>query len=217
MRSNQYIAQATGISRRKADALVSQGRVTVDGQVADLGSRINEGQQVLINNQSVAPTAKAITIMLNKSAGYVCSRNGQGSPTIYELLPAEYHHLKPVGRLDKDSSGLLLMTNDGELANRLTHPRYGKEKVYEIGLDRPLTRTDLIKLASGVAVEGYISRLKVKEREGHNTFEVRLSEGKNRQIRRTFTALGYAVTRLHRTHFGKYELGSLKPGRFRLV
>src|SRR5512146_1476309 len=212
MRINQYIARATGLSRRKADAIINQGRVTINGLDANLGSRVNEGDQVALDKRSVTPLTKTVTIMLHKPVGYVSSRRGQGSRTIYELLPTEYRRLKPVGRLDKDSSGLLLLTDDGRLANRLTHPRYNKVKVYEVALDKPLTAADKKLLQRGVELEDGLSRLMIGDRGQHLT--VSLSEGRNRQIRRTFAALGYTVHKLHRISFGEYLLGGLKEGDY---
>lgn len=150
--------------------------------------------------------------MLNKPAGYVCSRDGQGSRTVYDLLPPEMRALKPVGRLDKDSSGLLLLTNDGDLANNLTHPRYNKEKTYVVELHEPLSEPDRRKIGQGVKLEDGISKLQIKNPAG-KSFTVVMSEGRNRQIRRTFEALGYTVTKLHRTKFGPYALENLGPGK----
>jgi 23S rRNA pseudouridine2605 synthase len=223
MRINKFIAQGTGLSRRAADRAVEEGRVTINGQPASLGDGVNDSDKVTLDGRSITPSVNTITIMLNKPAGYVCSRDGQGSQTIYDLLPAEFLILKPVGRLDKDSSGLLLLTNDGLLANELTHPRYGKEKLYEVELDRPLAEEDLARIQQGVILEDGISKLQVEphmpspEKQGSklqakNSFHVRMSEGRNRQIRRTFAAIGYEVTKLHRTHFGPYNLTGLASG-----
>jgi pseudouridine synthase len=154
--------------------------------------------------------------MLHKPVGYVCSRDGQGSKTIYDLLPTKLHQLKPVGRLDKDSSGLLLLTNDGELANRLTHPSFEKEKVYEISLDKPLARPDRAQIEQGVLLEDGLSKLQVKPL-GNEHWQVTMREGRNRQIRRTFSALGYRLQALHRTQFGTYRLGRIAPGEYTVV
>jgi 23S rRNA pseudouridine2605 synthase len=158
---------------------------------------------------------KTQTILLNKPAGYICSRNGQGGETIYDLLPAELRRLKPVGRLDKDSSGLLLMTNDGDLAQRLTHPSYQKDKVYELSLDKALTPHDWEQIThGGVQLDDGMSAFKLHWQHKNNSVRwiVTMHQGRNRQIRRTFAALGYQVTRLHRTKFGNYELKKLVPG-----
>jgi pseudouridine synthase len=216
MRINKFIAAASGMSRRAADAVIRQGRVTINGQTAELGDEASPAVIIRLDDKPLQLPEQHLTIMLHKPAGYVCSRNGQGSPTIYDLLPAQYHLLKPVGRLDKDSSGLLLLTNNGQLAQELTHPRYVKEKVYEIGLDRPLTPPDKVQIEQGVQLEDGLSRLTLAPRDtpGYQ-WHITMSEGRNRQIRRTFAALDYTVTSLHRTRFGQYELGNLLQGEFR--
>ena len=216
MRLNQYLAVATGLSRRSADRAIEQGRVKVDGAVAKLGSTVSSFNTVTFDSQIIKHPVKPITLTLNKPVGYVCSRNGQGSPTIYDLLPPEYHQLKPAGRLDKDSSGLLLLTNDGQLANQLTHPRYAKIKVYLITLDRPLS-PEHQKLINdeGVLLADGLSRLQLKVLDKEGTkWRVAMREGRNRQIRRTFDSLGYSVNELVRTHVGSYKLGQLRPGHF---
>lgn len=221
------------MSRRAADSAIEAGRITIGGEIAKLGDTVEPDSQVALDDSYIKPPGAAQTIKLNKPIGYVCSRDGQGSKTIYELLPPKLHHLKPVGRLDKDSSGLLLLTNDGQLANRLTHPRYAKEKVYIVHLDKTLSPDHLRTLQSGVMLDDGMSTLDVQrvksgvrnetQRTPHHTthsslptpaYEVRLHEGRNRQIRRTFEALGYRVIKLHRTNFGDYSLGGLAKGTF---
>jgi 23S rRNA pseudouridine2605 synthase len=138
--------------------------------------------------------------------------------TIYDLLPNELHELKPIGRLDKDSSGLLLMTNDGDLAYKLSHPSFQKEKVYQISLNKTLTETDRKQVSDkGVDLTDGVSKLKLKPIGGTNTWEVRMSEGRNRQIRRTFEALGYIVTELERISFDEYSLDKLKLKEYRTI
>ena len=142
MRINKYVALATGISRRAADDLIAESSVLVNKQPVQIGQEISENDTVALNGKTLVLPISFTTILLHKPQGYVCSRNGQGSKTIYDLLPEQLYSLKPVGRLDKDSSGLLLLTNDGALANALTHPSKQKIKVYEIILDRPLNKLD---------------------------------------------------------------------------
>jgi 23S rRNA pseudouridine2605 synthase len=216
VRINQFIARATGLSRRAADEAVARGRVTINGLPPSAGADVTTSDSVTLDGQTLAMPAAATTIMLNKPAGYVCSRNGQGSLTVYDLLPKELHHLKTVGRLDKDSSGLLLLTDDGDLANRLTHPRYAKEKVYEITLDKPLTPANQSRAEQGVKLKDGPSKLQIKNVKD-KSFTVTMSEGRNRQIRRTFEALGYRITRLHRTDSGPYGLEGLAAGQWRTI
>jgi 23S rRNA pseudouridine2605 synthase len=218
MRINKYLAQATGISRRAADSAIQQGRVAVNGLPVEPGQDVTDTDNVTLDNSPVKQQPGFTTIILNKPAGFVVSREGQGSKTIYELLPNRLHHLKPVGRLDKDSSGLLLLTNDGQLANSLTHPRYEKTKIYEVRLDKALAQKDQRAITEqGVNLEDGPSRFELAN-VGHGQnleWIATLKEGRNRQIRRTFAALGYRVKKLHRTKFGDYELPTdLESGRF---
>lgn len=220
MRLNKFIALHTQHSRRGADSLISEKRVEINGRLAEPGQEVNENDTVSIDKINVnRRSGQAVTVKLNKPRGYVCSREGQGSKTVYELLPVELQHLNSVGRLDKDSSGLLLLTNDGELANRLTHPRYEKIKVYEVKLDKPLLPGHRQTLNSnGVELEDGLSQLQI-ENLGDTGADLRVTmrEGRNRQIRRTFHALNYEVTELHRVSFGKYELNGLKPGKIKIM
>lgn len=212
MRINKYVAQATGLSRRNVDEAILQGRVMVNDAVATLGYVVQNGDHVSFDDKEIYPQEQPTTIILNKPVGYVCSRDGQGSKTVYDLLPDELYNLKPVGRLDKDSSGLLLLTNDGDLAYQLTHPSFVKEKVYQVVLDRILKPNDLQGIKKGIELNDGLSKLKL---DGTGTqWTVTMHEGRNRQIRRTFEALGYSVVHLHRTTFGDYSLDQLASGQY---
>jgi 23S rRNA pseudouridine2605 synthase len=216
MRINTYVAEATGLCRRAADAGFSEGRVLVNGNIPQAGQNVTESDSVTLDNRAITPDVNTITIMLNKPIGYVCSRDGQGSKTAYELLPSELHHLKPVGRLDKNSSGLLLLTNDGQLAHELTHPSRQKQKVYEVTLDKPLQPLHRQMISDhGVMLEDGPSKFEVERLENETSWKITMREGRNRQIRRTFAGLGYEVIALHRTNFGNYELTDLPSGQFR--
>ena len=139
LRLNKFLAERLGVSRREADELILAGKVSVNGNKAELGGKIDKNDKVCYNNKVVPFQAHFLYLALNKPVGYVCSRRAQGeAKTIYELLPKKYHHLKSVGRLDKDSSGLILLTNDGDFAFKMTHPKFRKNKVYEVELDQPL-------------------------------------------------------------------------------
>ena len=216
MRLNQYLASATLLSRRAADTAIAAGRVTVDGTLATLGQAVDPDVQAIALDGIALKAATIRTIMLNKPTGYVCSRRKQGNnPTIYELLPAELHDLVSVGRLDKQSSGLLLLTNDGPLANRLTHPRFGKSKRYRVTVTPVATPELVIRLEGGVELEDGLSTMQAALQG--RTLTLELSEGRNRQIRRTLEALRHTVLTLHRDRFGQIELGSLAPGAYRAV
>ena len=158
--------------------------------------------------------------MLNKPVGYVSSRKAQGEvPTLYELLPEKYQKLKTVGRLDKNSSGLILLTNDGDFAFKHTHPKFYKLKTYLVELDQTLAPLHQQEISDfGIHLEDGLSKLFLtKLDEDRLKWQVEMSEGRNRQIRRTFAALGYKVVKLHRIEFGHYKLGDLKTGEFKLV
>src|SRR3990167_10432422 len=165
MRINKYVALASGMSRRGADEAISDKRITVNGQVALTGQEVAVNDKVTLDRQPITPPKVLQTVVLNKPVGYVCSREGQGSKTIYDLLPPELHHLKPVGRLDKDSSGLLLLTNDGDLAHQLTHPSSQKEKVYEVELNKPLSEMNKVKIESGIEIGDGLSKLDLSGKE----------------------------------------------------
>lgn len=212
MRINKFVAAASGLSRRAADQAIADGRVRVNMSVPEPGQDVTAADTITLDGQALHALQQHRTIMFNKPAGYVVSRAGQGSRTIYDLLPAELHALKPVGRLDKDSSGLLILTSDGDLANRLTHPSQQKQKLYEVTLDKPLQDADRQAIGQGIPVENYVSRLGLAGAD--TSWTVTMHEGKNRQIRRTFAARGYAVKRLHRTRFGEYVLDRLRAGSF---
>lgn len=212
VRLNKFLAERLGVSRREADGLIAAGKVTVNGQKAILGTRIDEKSKVCYNNKVIPFATEYLYVAFNKPVGYVCSRRAQGpSPTLYDLLPAKYRQLKTVGRLDKDSSGLILLTNDGDFAFQMTHPKFHKEKIYEVELDKPLEPLHQQMISDyGIMLDDGPSKFTVIKDNNHYT--VILTEGRNRQIRRTFAALGYRVTRLHRTQFGKYNLNKLKSG-----
>ena len=247
IRLNKFLAERIGVSRREADDLIATGRITVNGVPATLGARIDKSDKVCYNNKIIPFDADYLYLAFNKPVGYVCSRRAQGSaPTLYDLLPEKYRHLKTVGRLDKDSSGLILLTNDGDFTYQMTHPKFHKEKLYEVTLNRPLeplhqqmisdygvmlddgpSRFTVIKDETDVGTNG-ADRASVDRASADRATSDRamtggpaaarylaiLREGRNRQIRRTFAALGYTVVKLHRTQFGPYSLTDLAPGEF---
>lgn len=219
MRLNKFLSLHTSLSRRGADRAISDGRVIINQKTADLGTQVNDGDVVFLDDHKIEPSKTDIkTIILNKSVGYVCSRNGQGSKTIYELLSPEFTNLNPVGRLDKDSSGLLLLTNDGDLANKLTHPSYGKVKIYEIELNKPLTPLHQQMISDhGIMLDDGNSKMMLEKLNSGKNFKVTIREGRNRQIRRTFAALDYEVKTLHRTTFGDYIIGDILSGKIQEV
>lgn len=219
-RLNKFVALSLGVSRRKADELIEKGKIIVDGQPAKLGQQISKVNHVSYNGNSLKIQDKKL-IALNKPVGYLCSRASQGGvPTIYELLPKSLHHLKPVGRLDKDSSGLILLTNDGDFAHQMTHPSFYKIKRYLVTLDQPLQplHRQMINDFGVQLPDGPSCLVLERQHEGDDRrWIVQMSEGRNRQIRRTFAALGYTVAKLHRTDFGSYSLGGMKRGEWQEI
>lgn len=217
MRLNKFLAENTKLSRRKADEAIENGLVYVNGEIASVGQDINGYDNVVFNSQVIEASVKHTTIILNKPVGFVCSRNGQGSKTIYSLLPPNLHNLNPVGRLDKDSSGLLIMTNDGDLLNELSHPSNGKQKVYQAEINRAISSEDVSKINRGIELDDGLSHLQAELQPDKTQLKITMTEGRNRQIRRTFEKIGFKVIKLHRTNFGEFEVEGLEPGQIRTI
>jgi len=215
MRINKYLAHHNGISRRQADDLVEQCKVTVNGAVAQHGTPVNDGDKVKSEGQLSNPKRNYTYIAFNKPVGYVCSRKEQDeAPTIYSLLALDHQALKTVGRLDKESSGLILLTDDGDFAQTMTHPKYVKEKIYNATLDKPLSQENIDQLNSGIELKDGLSVLKTSKLPDEKGYELVMHEGRNRQIRRTFGELGLTVTNLERVQFGPYKLMDLETGKW---
>jgi 23S rRNA pseudouridine2605 synthase len=215
-RLNKFLALHLGVSRREADDMIQAGRVSVNGKAPILGTQVSPGDDVSADGKPVGRIEYRY-VAFNKPVGYVCSRRAQGdNPTIYDLLPEDMRSLKPVGRLDRDSSGLLILTNDGDFAHTMTHPSFHKVKSYEISLDKPLEPLHHQMIVDhGIEIDDGTSKLALERRDDSRLhWIVTMSEGRNRQIRRTFAALGYEVTTLHRTLFGPYRLDALATGVF---
>ena len=221
-RLNKFLALQLGISRRQADELIEKGRISINGKTAQLGERFKAGDKIKLGEKIISKTHEEKKyVIFNKPRGYVCSRKKQGeNETIYAILPKEFSVLKPVGRLDKDSSGILLLTNDGDFAFQMTHPKFRKVKEYLISLDTPLQPIHQQMIADfGINLPDGKSQLGLERLDdSRKNWKVIMSEGRNRQIRRTFSAIGYEVKELHRTVFGSYILPKdLNFGDFRKV
>lgn len=220
-RVNKYIAHATGLSRREVDNAISAGRVTINDTKAIMGAQVAPRDVVRLDGKPINTQAHYTYLALHKPIGYLCSRRAQGEyPTIYELLQPRYRALKPVGRLDRDSSGILLLTDDGDFAHTMTHPKFQKRKVYEVELDHDLEPLHQQMINDhGVTLEDGRSQLTLERLSESNrsAWRVTMSEGRNRQIRRTFASLGYIVTKLHRIQFGSYQLDTLPSGESQLT
>jgi 23S rRNA pseudouridine2605 synthase len=218
MRLNKYLSLSLNLSRRAADDLIAAKKVRINDQVATLGNRVEQDDEIKVLGKVVKlEEAKKVYLLLNKPVGYLSSKVSQGgAPTLYELLPKEYKklNLNIAGRLDKDSCGLILLTNDGEYLNQITHPGSGKIKTYTVKLNKELTKEDLAKLKSGVQIgDSRPSKFKNIKTLDDLSLEVQLEEGRNRQIRRTFYELGYRVTFLKRTQLGPHKLEDLEEGK----
>ena len=219
MRINRYLASCGIASRRAAEAVILAGRVTVNGSVITaLSTQIDEDQDVvLVDGQSTKPTGRLVYVLLNKPKGYVTTASDDlGRRTVLELVQMP-ERIFPVGRLDLNSTGLLILTNDGELAYRLTHPRFKVPKLYRATLETDFMAADFILLTQGVELEDgatlpcearYIS-------DSKKEVEIELREGRQQQIRRMFSALGYHVKALNRVRFGPIKLEKLPRGRWR--
>ena len=221
-RLNKFLALQLGISRRQADELIEKGRISINGKTAQLGERFKAGDEIKLGEKIISKTREEKKyVIFNKPRGYVCSRKKQGeNETIYAILPKEFSVLKPVGRLDKDSSGILLLTNDGDFAFQMTHPKFRKIKEYLVSLDTPLQPIHQQMIADfGINLPDGKSQLGLERLDdSRKNWKVIMSEGRNRQIRRTFSAIGYEVEELHRTVFGSYILPKdLNFGDFRKV
>lgn len=221
IRLNKFLAERLGVSRREADDMIAEGQVSVNDITGKLGDRISATDTVIVAGKIISFATNFSYIMLNKPIGYVSSRKSQDTaPTLYTLLPDKFKNLKTVGRLDKESSGLIILTDDGDFAYKMTHPRFKKIKRYEVTLDRDLAPLHQQMIADfGVELKDGQSKLLLTRKgdQDRQTWQVEMSEGRNRQIRRTFGALGYTVTKLHRLQFGPYNLGDLPSGEIQVV
>lgn len=220
MRINQFIASATGISRRAADKEIEAGAVRLNGKRATLGDQVADGDAVTHKGKPVvAKTGGHTTIMLHKPIGYISSRKRDetNAPTIMDLLPKELQNLKPVGRLDKESSGLLLLTDDGDLLYKSTHPKFEIEKEYLVEFEERMTPMIIAQWKKGMKLPDGIARADSMVHEVGTTYRVVLHQGKTRQIRRMAGKTGNAVSKLQRVRSGKTELGNLKVGMWKKI
>ena len=220
MRINQYIASAGVTSRRKADELIAEGRARVNGKVlANPGYHVEEGDTVEVDGNRISPEKKKVYYLLNKPAGYVTSTaDKEGRPVVTELVPDNVR-VFPVGRLDYNTTGLLILTNDGDLSNRLMHPSHGFDKKYLVRAAGVVGVEDMKKLRSGVDIGGFVTSPAevelLKHDRNSSLVEITIHEGKNRQVRRMFKAIGHPVLELNRTGLGNLTIGKLALGQCR--
>ena len=216
VRINRFIASSGLCSRREADVLVADGRVAVNGNIAVNGTVVEEGDNVLVDGKEIFPKDRKIYIALNKPLGITCTTDRRDPSNIIDFLGLG-DRIFPVGRLDKNSSGLILLTNDGDIVNKLLRAENGHEKEYQVRVNRRIEPDFREKMENGVRILGTTTlpcRVKIT---GNHTFDIILKQGLNRQIRRMCESLGYKVTKLRRIRFINIILGDLKPGDWRYL
>jgi pseudouridine synthase len=223
VRLQKFLAEAGVASRRAAEQIILAGRVAVNGRpVRVLGTKVEPGRDAVKLDGKPVHAKRKLYVVLHKPVGCVCSRQDElGRPTVYDLLPKEWQNLHSVGRLDFNTEGLLFLTNDGQFALCLTHPRYGVRKKYVAAVEGCADKAMLERFLRGVwhageKLQAQAARF-ISAGRSRSVVELELAEGKNREVRRLFESQGLAVKRLQRTQIGKIKLGELKPGRWRAL
>jgi 23S rRNA pseudouridine2605 synthase len=223
MRINKFIATYTETSRRQADELIKAGQVFINGKkLKDLGQKINpEEDEISIKDKKIIPYQEKIYLMLNKPPGYVTTRHDEKNrKTVMDLIPKN-KNLKPVGRLDKDTEGLLLFSNDGEFINEFTHPKFECKKIYLVKILSELSSSEKLQLEKGIEINGektYPAKINIVKKSPKKTIlKIQIHEGKNRQIRKMFSKINHNVEYLKRLQIGKLSLGSLKKGTYKIL
>ena len=214
MRLNKYLAETGTCSRREADEWIARGRVSVNGAVAVLGTQVNEGDEVLLDGQPLRPKPKRVYLALNKPVGIECTTDRDVPGNIVDFVGYP-ERIFPIGRLDKDSEGLILLTNDGDVVNVVLRAEHEHEKEYIVAVDRPLTPAFLAGMAAGVPILDTVTNPCKVTQVGRNTFRIVLTQGLNRQIRRMCEHFDYTVRRLQRVRIMNVHLGTLPVGDWR--
>src|ERR1700686_3057516 len=214
LRLNKYISETGVCSRREADKWIEAGRVTCNGQVAALGTRVVDGDEICVDGAPVGAKKKQIYIALNKPVGVTCTTETHIEDNIIDLVGYP-ERIFPIGRLDKDSEGLILLTNNGDIVNEVLRSENNHEKEYIVTVDRPITDLSLKMMASGVKIMGELTKPCQVSRIDQESFRMILTQGLNRQIRRMCSALGYKAQRLQRVRIMNIHLGTLSPGKWR--
>ena len=220
MRINKFLAESGVASRRAADKLIIDGLVTINGKVAKLGDEVNSSDSVKVNGKLVNVVKKFDYYIMNKPKGYISSvKDDKGRKTVMDLLPSDKKRLFPVGRLDYDSEGLLILTNDGELTFKLTHPKNEIPKTYLVKTEKPVSDSDIAILRAGVNIDGVLTKkCKINVIETNKTFtklHITITEGKNRQVRKMFESVNNSVDFLKRIKIGDLTLSGLNRGEVR--
>jgi 23S rRNA pseudouridine2605 synthase len=223
VRLQKFLAEAGVASRRAAEKLITDGHITVDGQVVrTLGTKIEPAQVEVAVDGKVVRTRRKIYVALHKPRGFLCTRSDpEERRTVLDLLPREWNNLFPVGRLDQDSEGLLFLTNDGSFSLHLTHPRYGVRKKYLAVVEGRIDEAQLRRFTQGVEDAGDLLKAEratlLASNNSHSSVELELAQGRNREVRRLFAALGHEVVQLRRTQIGPIRLGELPVGKWRIL
>ncbi|HEY1076112.1 MAG TPA: 23S rRNA pseudouridine(2604) synthase RluF [Fontimonas sp.] len=214
MRLNKHISETGVCSRREADSWIEQGRVTVNGVTATLGTQVNEGDSVCVDGKPVGQSRKNVYIALNKPVGITCTTERHVDGNIIDFI-GHRERIFPIGRLDKPSEGLILLTNNGDIVNEILRAEHNHEKEYIVTVDRPLSRDFIRRMSEGVEILDTVTKPCVVEARGRNVFRIILTQGLNRQIRRMCEVFDYSVQRLQRVRIMNIHLGELAVGRWR--
>lgn len=214
MRLNKYISETGVCSRREADKWIEAGRVTLNGQPASLGTQVADGDEVRVDGDAIGIKKKQVYIALNKPVGIICTTEAHIEDNIIDHVGYP-ERIFPVGRLDRDSEGLILLTNNGDIVNEILRSENNHEKEYLVTVDRPITDLSLRMLADGVKIMGELTKPSKVARLNAQSFRIILTQGLNRQIRRMCSALGYKAQRLQRVRIMNICLGNLQPGQWR--
>lgn len=216
VRLNKYISETGICSRREADKLIEQGKVTVDGAIATMGTKVKKGQEVRLNGKLLKQEEELVYIALNKPVGITCTTESRVKGNIVDFVGHE-KRIFPIGRLDKDSQGLIFLTNDGDIVNKILRAGNNHEKEYVVTVDKPITDEFIKRMGSGVPILGEITKKCFVRKEGKYVFRIILTQGLNRQIRRMCEYLGYKVKKLERVRIMNVKLGTLKNGNWRYL
>jgi 23S rRNA pseudouridine2604 synthase len=214
VRLNKYISETGVCSRREADKWIEAGRVTLNGQPASLGTQVTDGDEVRIDGDAIGIKKKQVYIALNKPVGIICTTEAHVADNIIDHVGFA-ERIFPVGRLDRDSEGLILLTNNGDIVNEILRSENNHEKEYLVSVDRPITDLSLRMMADGVKIMGELTKPSKVARTDARSFRIILTQGLNRQIRRMCSALGYKAQRLQRVRIMNIHLGKLQPGQWR--
>lgn len=223
MRINKYLADCGVASRRKCDELIAQGKVKVNGKVVrELGLDIKHTDVVLFENRAVRPSVKRVYYKLHKPKGYVTTASDEkGRKTVVELMRKVQERIYPIGRLDYDTEGLLILTNDGDITNILTHPKNSVKKTYVASIEGDITPAEIKQISKGVDIGGYVtqpcSAQILDKDEKFTRVEIVITEGKNHQVKKMFEAVGKTVAFLKRTSIGEIKLGGLSRGEYKAL